>query len=151
MPSEAVIRAAGVADLAACAEIVNDWIDATLWLPRTHDRAAIAAMFEPGLLDRRILWVAAVGGSVVGYLSVQPDGFVPALYLAPAARGQGVGRRLLDAAKARFPGGLALDVWVPNEAALRFYRREGFVEDADGYRAETDDGVPTRRMVWRAG
>jgi putative acetyltransferase len=150
MASEAVVREASAADLPACAAIINDWIDATPWLPRRLDHEAIAALFEPTLLQRRAVWVAEAAGRVVGYLSAAPDGFVPALYLAAAARGQELGRRLLGAAKARFSGGLSLDCWVPNDAALRFYLREGFVEDEAGYRAETDDGVPTRRLRWRA-
>ena len=70
MPDVVTIRAAGAADLPACATIINDYIDATDWLPRTLPRDEIAALFEPGLLERRTVLVAEEGGRIVGYLSM---------------------------------------------------------------------------------
>ncbi len=72
---------------------------------------------------------------------------VLALYLAPEARGRGVGKALLDAAKA---GRERLTLWAfqRNAAALRFYAREGFaeVERTDG--AGNEAGLPDVRLVW---
>jgi ribosomal protein S18 acetylase RimI-like enzyme len=55
------------------------------------------------------------------------------MYLAPEARGQGVGRRLLDAAKAfaveRGFRQLVLDTTEQMRAAIAFYERNGFVRD----------------------
>lgn len=142
------IRAAVAADLPACAAIINDYIDATDWLPRVQPAAAIRAMFGPELLERRQVLVADQGGAVVGYLSLAPDGVVPGFYLAPAARGRGIGQALLAAAKRLAPAGLELTVFEPNLVARRFYAAAGFHE-MPGRRVEaTEEGVPTLRLRW---
>jgi GNAT superfamily N-acetyltransferase len=146
--SDAVVREATVADLPACGRVVNDYIDATDWLPRVLPHDAIAAMFEPGLLDRRRVWVAEEADRVVGYLTLAEDGFLPALYLAPGARGRGLGKALLDQAKALSPGGLELTVFETNHDALRFYAREGFVSVPGGRDTETDEAIATLRLRW---
>ena len=141
------LRIATAADLPVCAAIINDYIDATEWLPRTLDREAIEALFIPSLLEARTLFVAEEHGEILGYLSMNPDdGFVPALYLGPAARGKGVGKALLDAAKAAHPNGLELTVFERNTDALRFYEREGFSEDPSRRDDTTEEGIPTLWM-----
>lgn len=142
------IRAARADDLPACAGIINDYIDATDWLPRDLPRNEIAALFEPGLLDRRTVLVAEAEGRIFGYLSMGEDGFVPALYLAPPARGRGIGKAILDVAKALRPEGIELTVFVPNAAAQRFYAREGFRSVPGGRVTEIDEGIPTLRLRW---
>lgn len=142
------VRAAAVADLPACAAIVNDVIDETDWLPRIRTRAEIAALFDAGLLARRTVLVAEDAGRVGGYLSMSPEGLIPALYLVPGLRGQGVGRQLLDEAKALRPAGLTLTVFEPNHAARRFYEREGFAEDPAGRDDTAQEGVPILLYRW---
>lgn len=138
------VRGATLADLPACAAIINDYIDATGWLPRTAPREEIAAMFSAGLLERRRVFVADEGAGVVGYASFdEAAGFLPALYLAPAARGRGLGKALLDAVKAR--GAFDLTVWQANPAARRFYEREGLFLTGEGVGGE---GLPVWRMRW---
>jgi putative acetyltransferase len=144
----AVLREARVADLPACAEIVNDVIDETPWLPRIKSREKIAAMFGPDLLSRRLVLVAEVGGRIAGYLSMTPEGLIPALYLVPGQRGLGLGKQLLDEAKARRPGGLSLTVFEPNHAARRFYEREGFTEDPAARDDTAEEGVPILLYRW---
>ncbi len=142
------LRLAQAADLPACAAIVNDVIDETPWLPRTKTRDEIAALFTPDLLSRRVLLVAEAGGEIAGYLSATPEGLIPALFLAPAYRRQGIGARLLDAAKAHFPGGLSLTVFEANAEARRFYEREGLVEDPSGRDEDTEEGIPMLLYRW---
>ncbi len=142
------IRPATVADLPGCAEVVNGWIDETGWIPRVKTHAEIEAYFTPELLGRRTVLVAAGGGEVLGYLSLAPEGHVGAIYLRKAARGRGVGRRLIEAAKARHPEGLELEVFEVNADARRFYAREGFAEMAGRRRIDTDEGLPVLRLRW---
>ncbi|EDQ34193.2 Sortase [Hoeflea phototrophica DFL-43] len=147
--AEPLIRMAELADLPTCAAIINDYIDATEWLPRTASRDAVEALFVPALLEKRRLFIAEERGEILGYLSMNPqDGFVPALYLSPAARGKGTGRLLLDAAKAAHPDSLELTVFERNTEALRFYAREGFVEDPSRRDDKTEEGIPTLWMRW---
>ena len=66
--------------------------------------------------------------SGAGFLALDGEGYVAGLYLAPEARGRGIGAALLAAAKAARPEGLSLWAFLANEGARRFYAREGFVE-----------------------
>lgn len=143
----ASIRAATADDLPACAAIINDYIDATDWLPRLQSREAIASYFAPAILDERTVLVAELDGEVAGYLTMTPGGMVPALYLAPRARGQGIGKALLDRAKAASLGMINLTVFEPNHAARRFYEREGFAELPEARKVE-EEGVPILLMRW---
>lgn len=150
--STPLVRPATTADLPVCAAIINEYIDATEWLPRTIDHTAVEALFVPSLLEARTLFVAEAHDEIMGYLSMNPeDGFVPALYLKPAARGKGIGKILLDAAKAAHPDGLELTVFERNTDALRFYAREGFREDPSRRDDTTEEGIPTLWMRWPGG
>jgi GNAT superfamily N-acetyltransferase len=145
-----LIRKASAADLPACAAIINAYIDDTPWLPRTISREALEALFVPGLLDQRTLFVADQDGEILGYASLDPaKGFLPALYLKPEARGTGLGKTLLGAVKAARPQGFELTVFEPNTGARRFYQREGLIEIPESRVENTEEGVPTLLMRWR--
>ena len=149
MRIEHAIRPAVAADLPACADIVNAYIDATDWLPRTRPHEEVAAAFTPELLQGRSVLVAETGERVVGYMTMTQGGMVPALYLAPEARGQGIGKALIDRAKAASLGIVSLTVFEPNRDAIRFYEREGFVELPEARKVE-EEGVPILLMRWSA-
>ena len=144
-----LIRPAAVEDLPACAAVVNAFIDATPWLPRTLSHEEIEGHFGPDILERRRMFVADTGAAISGYMSLNPpENFLAALYLRPEARGKGIGRGMLAKAREVMPTGFTLNVWEPNSDAIRFYRREGLVEEKDGRVSETDDGVPTLLYRW---
>jgi putative acetyltransferase len=143
------IRPATEADLPACAAIINDYVDATDWLPRTRSHEEIAALFSVDLLHSRLVLVAEIGGEIGGYLTLTPEGEVPALYLAPRFRGLGLGKMLIDRVKAEHPSHLELTVFETNEAAKRFYEREGFREIPERRTDDTEEGVATLFMRWR--
>ena len=146
----ALIRPAAVADLPACAAIINDYIDATDWLPRIHSREQLAGFFTAELLERRTVLVAELDGDVAGYMTMGAKGMVPALYLAPHARGMGIGSMMLDRAKAMSPDGVELTVFEPNLQARRFYEREGFSEVPEARKVE-EEGIPILLMRWTGG
>ncbi|MDP2118797.1 MAG: GNAT family N-acetyltransferase [Hoeflea sp.] len=148
-PAMPVVRRAAARDLPACAAIINAYIDATDWLPRTIDKDALEAVFVPALLDSRTIFVAENDGAIEGYLSMDEEaGFIHALYLSPSARGAGLGKALLDAAKHARPQGFELTVFEPNRDAVRFYAREGLVEVPEGRNEATEEGVQTLLMRW---
>lgn len=145
-----VVRRAAAPDLSACAAIINDYMDATDWLPRTVDRKTIEEMFAPALLNKRTIFVAEDGDAIIGYLSMDHEaGFIHALYLRPHAQNMGLGKALLDAAKDARPQGFELTVFEPNADAMRFYLREGLVEVPEGRKDDTEEGVPTVLMRWQ--
>jgi len=81
-------------------------------------------------------------GRLLGYCTLGPYDITPEtvkrwwvlrqLYLDPAAKGRGLGQRLLEQgiaeARARGFEELYLTVWIENHRARRFYERNGFME-----------------------
>ena len=89
-------------------------------------------------------WVARLGGALIGTAGVFPvgDGMfeLRKMYLRPAARGHGVGKRLLATAVdwVRTQGGthIVCDTIEAMTRAIAFYEANGFVRDDAQMRAE---------------
>jgi len=86
-------------------------------------------------------WLVREDDAALGYLIITlgfsveyggRDGFIDDLYLVSAARGHGLGRKLIDFARAQARelgiGTLHLEVEGGNDAAARLYRAAGFSE-----------------------
>lgn len=146
MTDLAAVRVAGQADMAACAEVFNDWVDATSWMPRVHSRKDVTAYYVNVVGPQQTVWIAELCRKVKGFVSCS-ENFVTALYLAPEARGKGLGKELLDTAKSAFPDGLSLWAFVANRRARDFYQREGFreVRRTDG---DNEEGLPDILFRW---
>src|ERR1700730_4007980 len=72
-------------------------------------------------------------GSIVGFVSVDPiSAYLDQLAVAPAAKGTGVARLLLNEALRISPKGIVLEVNEDNQRALAFYKREGFMQISEG-------------------
>ncbi len=111
---------------------------AQLWLRSvraTHDfldEATVLALY-PEVRDHYLpavtLWLAEeASGLCLGFMGLQvheQGADVAMLFIDPAARGQGLGRRLLDQARADH-GALTVDVNEQNPQAWEFYRHYGF-------------------------
>ena len=138
------LRDATPADAPQIARVMGDWCRETPWLPKLHSRDE-DLWFVGELLKTHVVRVGFAGG--LGFLARQ-GGEVEALYLAPEARGKGLGKALLDEAKA--VGFLQLWAFQANIGARRFYLREGFreVRFTDG--ADNDEKLPDVWMEWRA-
>jgi len=94
--------------------------------------------------DQRITWVAEAAAEPVGMLNMlvftrMPSpgrplsqwGYVANVYVRPEHRGNGLGRRLLDAATAHADDhGFARLVLSPSPRSVRLYERAGFAADA---------------------
>lgn len=85
---------------------------------------------------------------IVGLLSMG-DGTVHNLYIRPGFQGRGIGHRLIETAKTCSGGELRLWVFEPNEGAIRFYERHGFVTVRKTDGRENEEKVPDRLMGWR--
>ena len=111
-------------------------------MPKLHTKAQ-DLIFVRQLIATRVVRMEASGA---GFLARQ-DGELDALYLAPHARGKGLGKALLDEAKAAEEM-LTLWAFQANVGARRFYAREGFVEafmtNGDG----NVEGLKDVRLVW---
>lgn len=147
MTTEVILRPALPSDMAECAAIHSAWIDATPWMPRVHPLSDMERYYRESVFGTAEVIVAEAAGEVVGFLVLSPEGFVSALYLRSTARGQGIGSRLIAAAKERLPTGLSLWTFEANMDARRFYGRHGFIERrrTDG---DNEEGLPDVLLQW---
>ena len=76
-----------------------------------------------GAVELRVFKDAS--GRILGFVGVA-DGKVEMLFIAPQARGQGIGKQLLRHAVEQM-GATALDVNEQNPQAVGFYQHQGFV------------------------
>lgn len=83
---------------------------------------------------------------VVGFYALRQS-TLAALFVAPEHHGQGVGRKLLDHAKAE-QGSLLLSVFKANDVAIGFYLCQGFKVASEQVNRAT--GQPEFTMVWVA-
>ncbi len=140
-------RPARAEDAVPCARILGDWFTATDWLPRLHTPAVDLA-FLRGLIGRNIVTVAEQNGVAVGFLA-RDEAQISHLFLAPAARGQGIGSDLIRRAQAA-QDHLHLWCFQANEDALRFYEGHGFVAGQTTDGADNEEGVPDVKYLWSA-
>lgn len=121
-------RPAVPSDAPGCVTVLRDWVDETPWMRESATRSAMEAFWRRGL-ETEFAWVAACRREIRGFClrNVGDENNIGALYVARAARGRGVGKGLLDRAKA---GCDHITVWAfeRNVEARRFYAREGLIE-----------------------
>ncbi|MFO0584525.1 MAG: GNAT family N-acetyltransferase [Anaeromyxobacter sp.] len=142
------LRRGGPADAPAIAALFEASRAAAMpWLAVVHGHDETVAFFEHVVPARREVWLAGdAAGALLGFIAFG-GGEVEHLYVAPTARGAGVGSALLALATAR---GAPLELWTfqRNAAARAFYAARGFreVERTDGNRNEERE--PDVRLRW---
>jgi putative acetyltransferase len=87
-------------------------------------------------------WVSEEGGHVIGFLALLKNE-VGALFVDPRFHRLGIGRALLDQARAA-RGALEVEVFRENAIGRAFYRRYGFVPIQEKTHEET--GFPLLRL-----
>lgn len=141
-------RSGLAADAPACATLLQDWLEATPWMPRLHSRAETETWVARTLWPRAEVRLA-VEGQVLGFLALEGRREIAQLIVSPLARGRGIGAALIAWAKHHAAGGVRLWCFAVNTGALRFYAREGFAEIARTM-GENDEGLPDIQLEWRA-
>jgi ribosomal protein S18 acetylase RimI-like enzyme len=142
------VRNARSQDMAICAGIYNDWVDATDWMPRLHSRAEVVRHYESEAGSKRDTLVAVDGARVRGFVTLTDDGFITALYVEAPSRNQGVGGLLLERAKRELTPEARLYTFQANAQAQAFYARHGFVE-INRTTGDNDENLPDILMEWR--
>lgn len=143
------IRPARPEDAAACARILQGWLDATPWMPDLHTLAETERFVRDALIVRTT-FVAEADGAIRGFLTLCEDQCgIAALYVAGGWRRRGVGSALLGAAEGRCRR-LKLWTFQANEAARRFYARHGFRE-VRRTRGDNEEGLPDVEMTRERG
>ena len=92
-------------------------------------------------------WVAEYEGKVIGYIALLGDE-VGAIFVQPAYQGKGVGRALMNKARA-LRGDLWLEVFEENEIGRRFYDRYGFEYESE--RMHEESGHKLLRLKYTTG
>ncbi|HLJ61501.1 MAG TPA: GNAT family N-acetyltransferase [bacterium] len=144
-----ILRRAGAADASAIAELyLASRRDALPYLRNAHTDPEIREWVPAVMMKRADVWVAEIGGTVVGFLSLAGD-YVDHLYLLPGFYGRGIGSLLLDKAKELSPGRLRLFTFQRNTRARAFYEARGFVaiEFTDG--SQNEEREPDALYEWR--
>ena len=139
------LRPARSTDAGRTGEILQRFQRETPWMPELHTGAETIA-FCGHLIDRGWVTVGVIDDRVQGFLARDGE-HIHCLYLARDAKGKGLGRLLLDAAKAASPR-LRLATFQTNAGAQRFYKREGFVEIGRSDGAGNDEKLPDIDYVW---
>lgn len=98
--------------------------------------------FTEDTINESIFVAGSPGSPPLAFLSLwEPDTFIHHLYVAPNAQRCGYGAALIDHVKRLYPD-LSLKCLLRNEAALRFYEKQGFLNT--GERGRSDHG----EWVW---
>lgn len=119
-----MIRSYHVNDLDAVIEI---WLQASI---KAHNFVS-AEFWQSQVESMRNIYIPAAesyvhqqGSQVVGFYSLYQDQLA-AIFVLPEWQGQGIGKQLLDHAKAQ-RAALTLSVYKQNQASYQFYLSQGF-------------------------
>ena len=140
-----ILSPATPADAAPLAQILGDWLRGTGWIPVLHDRAADLGFVARMIASHRVL--VARDPDPIGFIAVK-QGNIAGFYIAADHRSKGIGKALLEAAKADEPR-LALWTFQANTRAIAFYTREGFIELERTDGSGNEENLPDLRMIWR--
>jgi putative acetyltransferase len=91
--------------------------------------------------------VAEAAGALVGFVTIDPSGYLDQLVVAPDRWGSALATSLVDEAKRLSPDRITLKVNNDNVRAIRFYERNGFVRAGED--VNPTSGRPVLKMVWR--
>lgn len=136
------IRLARKADAPGWAEQMKAVADEGRWIATESNRtvAELVERFHTATDEGHILLVLESDGRIVGGLGIHPTGIegvhTLGMSILDEYRGQGWGRRLLDAglaeARAQCVFKVVLEVWPDNGRAIALYTRAGF--EFEGYK-----------------
>lgn len=138
-----MVRRVKQSDIDAAADI---WLEANMeahsFVPEEYWNGHFEMVKE--LLAQAELYVWEDGAGIQGFVGLEAD-YIAGLFVRSGARSGGVGKQLLDRAKAGRDR-LTLRVYQKNVGAIRFYRREGFVVREESVDEST--GEPEYVMLW---
>lgn len=119
-------------------------LDAHPFIPRDYWESNFPMVREQ--IAQAEVYVCQERGTIQGFAGLAGD-YIAGIFVAREHRSQGVGKRLLDHAKAAHRA-LSLGVYEKNHRAVSFYLREGF--RASSRQVEEATGEMEYTMTWRA-
>jgi putative acetyltransferase len=99
------------------------------------------------LVPKAAIVVAEQAGALVGFVTIDTEGYLDQLVVAPDHWGSELGNALVNEAKRRSPDGITLLVNKDNTRAIRFYQRNGFVHAGED--VNPTSGRPVLKMQWK--
>jgi len=99
------------------------------------------------LVPKAEIVVAEQEGTLIGFVTIDPTGYLDQLVVAPDHWGSELATRLVDEAKRLSPGGITLLVNTDNARAIRFYERNGFLRAGDD--VNPTSGRTVLKMKWK--
>jgi GNAT superfamily N-acetyltransferase len=116
--------------------------------PCVHNDDEVRSWITDVVIPAQDTWVAVMDDEIVAMMALQ-NSWIHQLYVAPDWGGKGIGSRLIQLAKERYPCSLELWTFESNHGARRFYERNGFleVEREDG--TNNEEGAPAIRYQWK--
>ena len=143
---ELVIRPYSESDFEAVSEVwFTSWQSVGVNVPDPALRTTLRERLPLEIANGWAVHVAVIGPDVVGFLALHGNRLAQ-LFVAPAMQGQGIGKQLLDFAKAERPDGFYLTTQPIEGPACRFYEREGLRRGPIGTHPKY--GHPNVRYDW---
>ena len=136
----------GVAsDAAEISQVLEDWAEATSWLP-TVDSAIERANYGLWLLEHTQVTILRYNSQFVGFLALEGN-IVQSLYIKAAFQRLGFGQAAINYAQEQY-NELKLWVFQANTDAQKFYQKLGFeaLDTTDGQ--DNDYGLPDIFYLW---
>mgnify|MGYP004466299029 FL=1 len=123
------------------------WLDANLkahdFVPAAYWRSNFELVKE--MLPQAEIYVYEDAGEIQGFVGLTGE-YIEGIFVSGEMQSQGIGKRLLDHMKA-IKDTLYLSVYQKNTRAIRFYQREGFVIQHEGWDEST--GEKEYEMKWQ--
>lgn len=99
------------------------------------------------LVPNAAIIVAEQAGALIGFVTIDPTGYLDQLVVSPSHWGSKLSDALIDEAKRLARNGITLLVNTDNARAIKFYQRNGFV--GAGADVNPTSGKPVLRMEWK--
>jgi putative acetyltransferase len=90
--------------------------------------------------------IAEHSDALIGFVTIDGEGYLDQLVVAPDHWGSALATMLLNEAKRLSPGKITLLVNTDNTRAIRFYARNGFVHAGED--VNPNSGRPVLKMEW---
>ncbi len=137
-----MLRRLTLGDMDAVAVIHRTAFDDRLpWLTGLHTQEEDREYFRSRVFESCAVWGTMRNGRLAGFIAFR-ESWIDQLYVLPDAQGLGLGRMLLNKAKAEHP---ILKLWTfqANSRARAFYEAAGFVaiDETDGDNEEEEPDV----------
>ena len=100
------------------------------------------------LVPNAAIMVVEQQDRLLGFVTIDGQGYLDQLVVAPDHWGSELATMLVDEAKRLSPGSITLLVNTDNARAIRFYERNGFVHKGEDVNPVS--GRPVKKMEWTA-